>query len=109
MPYRKYLPLLFLLSFVVAFLAGCSTAQEELETAEQALEEAQAMGAESIATEDYRKAQACFVQAMDEMRAGNETKAKALAKESKLCTIDAMYRVTKYNSEMEAEAETLER
>lgn len=78
----------FLLTFA---FAGCdATADRELKRAQEALDQAQDMGADAHAFDDFRKAEEFFEQAMEANDNNKVQDARALAIKAKLKADDAM-------------------
>jgi len=92
----------------IAFIGCASSAEEELEKAEQMLDEALAFGGADIASNDYQKAQELFSEAMDLLQNERRREARSKAKKSILCAEDAINRAKKHKKALEDEEERRE-
>ena len=104
----------FLMAGIIGILSlsliGCDTsAERELNRAEEAINAAQDFNAEEHATDDYLKAEELLVEAADLARDGRVQEAREAAINSKLAAEDAMRKAKERMRILEAEMEELGR
>jgi len=107
----RSLILIILPIFLLAFtFSGCdSSADRELKRAQEALDQAQEMGADSHAFDDFRKAEEFFEQAMEANDDGKIQDARSFAIKAKLKAEDAMSKTKDRMSSLDEEKSRLGR
>jgi len=106
----RTLILLLPLLFAALLAVGCdSTADRELKKAQEALDAAQAMGADAQAFDDFRRAEELFEQAMEANENGKVQDARKYAINAKIKAEDAMSKTKDRLNSLEAEREQMGR
>lgn len=89
---------------------GCdTTADRELNRAQEALDKALHVGADEHATEDYTRAEQLLVQAQEMARQGKVSEARRLAVEAKILADDAYSKALERQKILEEEASRIGR
>lgn len=104
---RIWLPLALAAALALA-AGGCdTTADRELQRANEALEAAREVGADEHATEDYNAAEEAFAQAQQLARDQRVAEARSMAVKAKILAEDARNKAVERQRILEAEMERL--
>ncbi|MBM3328750.1 MAG: DUF4398 domain-containing protein [Calditrichaeota bacterium] len=100
--------LLGIITALLLLAVGCdTTADRELQRAEEALNAALRAGADASASEDYNKAEQLLVLAQEKAQLKEISEARRLAIESKILAEDALKKAEERERILEAESERI--